>query len=158
MLMLLSFTGLFFYLQQTLFGVLNGLGKETTTLKHSMITSIMRLGFVWIGIPYLGIHAYIAGLVFTNLVGAVLNLRTAMKTTGISIELGDWFIKPIIAALSGFIAGPVIKQLMNSIIHIKSLAVVTSAGLAGTVMVAMLMLMGGFEFKDVKQMLPFHIE
>lgn len=158
MLMLLSFTGLFFYLQQTLFGVLNGLGKETTTLKHSMITSIMRLGFVWIGIPYLGIHAYIAGLVFTNLVGAVLNLRTAMKTTGISIELGDWFIKPIIAALSGFIAGPVIKQLINTVIHIRSLAVVTSAGLAGTVMVAMLMLMGAFEFKDVKQMLPFHID
>ena len=55
MLYLLSFTGVLFYLQQTLLGILNGLGKETDTLKHSMISSIVRLGFVWFAIPLLAL-------------------------------------------------------------------------------------------------------
>ena len=87
MLFLLSFTGVFLYVQQTLLGVLNGLGKETITLKHSMITSILRLGFVWFAIPVFGIYGYIASLLLTSIIGSVLNLRTATKTTGMSLEM-----------------------------------------------------------------------
>ena len=158
MLFLLSFTGSFFYLQQTLYGVLNGLGKETTTLKHSMVTSIMRLGFVWFAIPYFGMFAYIAALIITNLIGSILNLRATIKATGMSIEIGDWLIKPLISALSGAIAAPVIKPLINSFIHLQPLAVLVSGCIVGGIMVIMLMLMGVFELKDLKQMLPFHIE
>jgi len=158
MLFLLSFTGSFFYLQQTLYGVLNGLGKETTTLKHSMITSVMRLGFVWFAIPYYGMFAYIAALIITNLIGSILNLRATIKATGMSIEIGDWLIKPLIAALSGAIAAPVMKSLINSIIHSQPIAVLVSGCIVGGIMVIMLVLMGVFELKDLKQMLPFHIE
>jgi len=158
MLFLLSFTGAFFYVQQTLFGVLNGLGKETVTLKHSMITSIMRLGFVWFAIPYFGMYGYIAALFFTNIIGSILNLRTVIKTTGMSLEIGDWLIKPLIAALSGAIVAPVIKTLISSIVHPQALIVVMSASLVGCIMALILILMGVFEIKDLKHVLPFHIE
>jgi len=158
MLYLLSFTGVFFYLQQTLLGILNGLGKETATLKHSMVTTLIRLGFVWFGIPYFGLNAYIIALVVSNFVGAALNLNTAMKTTGMSIEFGDWIIKPLVASISGIIAAPAIKIAAGSVFEYKALVLLTSAGLCGGLMIAMLILMGVFEIKDIRHMIPFSID
>ncbi len=158
MLRLLSFTGIFFYLQQTLMGILNGLGKETVTLKHSMITGVLRLGFVWFCIPYFGLPAYIVALVFSNLVGSVLNMGTAIKTTGMSVEIGDWFIKPLLAAISGSIVAPLAKMLVGFVTLKAFFALFLSAGMTGGIMVGMLMLTGVFEWKDIRQMIPFHID
>lgn len=158
MMFLLSFTGVFFYLQQTLLGVLNGLGKEKDTLKHSMITSVLRLGFVWFGIPVFGMNAYIVSLVATNLVGSMLNLRTTVKTTGMSIELGDWFLKPSIAAVSGVVMAPVAKMLAQTIFHRPTMALLSSCAATGGLMALILILLGVFELKDILQMLPLKIE
>lgn len=158
MLYLLSFTGVFFYLQQTLLGILNGLGKETATLKHSMITSLIRLGFVWFGIPLFGLNAYIISLIVSNLVGAVLNMNTAIKTTGMSLEIGDWIVKPLVASVSGIIAAPVIKMAAASIFKSQLPVLLISAGLCGGLMTAMFILMGVFEFKDIRHMIPFSID
>ncbi|NLO39748.1 MAG: polysaccharide biosynthesis protein [Ruminiclostridium sp.] len=158
MMFLLSFTGVFFYLQQTLFGVLNGLGKEKETLKHSMITSVMRLGFVWFGIPAFGMNAYILSLVVTNLVGSLLNLRTTVKTTGMSIELGDWLVKPLIAAISGIIAAPVAKMLAQAVFAQQTMILLVSGAITGGLMAAILILLGVFELKDLRQMLPLKID
>lgn len=158
MMFLLSFTGVFFYLQQTLLGILNGLGKEKDTLKHSMITSVLRLGFVWFGIPRFGISAYIIALVFCNFVGSILNLRTAIKTTGMSIEIGDWLIKPLVAAISGAIAAPVAKMLAGAVFQSPIPVLIISGGITAGLMVAMLILMGVFELKDIRHMIPFNID
>lgn len=158
MLYLLSFTGVFFYMQQTLLGILNGLGKETSTLKHSMLTSLMRLGFVWFAIPYFGLTAYIIALAASNLVGAILNMKTVTKTTGMSIEVGDWLIKPLVASISGILAAPVAKMVVGSIFQSHILTLFLSAGLTGGLMVALLILMGVFDFKDIRQMIPLSID
>ncbi|AGC67061.1 stage V sporulation protein B [Thermoclostridium stercorarium subsp. stercorarium DSM 8532] len=158
MLYLLSFTAVFFYLQQTLLGILNGLGKETATLKHSMITSLIRLGFVWFGIPYLGLNAYIASLIVSNFAGAMLNMRTVIKTTGMSLEIGDWIIKPLVASISGIIAAPVIKMAVSSVLNSQLLILLVSAGICGGMMIAMLIFMGVFEIRDMRHMIPFNID
>jgi len=158
MLYLLSFTGVFFYLQQTLLGILNGLGKETATLKHSMISSLIRLGFVWFGIPYFGLSAYIIALIISNLVGAILNMNTVIKNTGMSLEVGDWIIKPLVASVSGIIAAPIIKIAIGSVFKSPMIILLLSTGLSGGLMIAMLILMGVFEIKDIRHMVPFSID
>jgi stage V sporulation protein B len=158
MMFMLSFTGLVFYLQQTLFGILNGLGKEKETLKHSMVTSVLRLSFVWFGIPLSGMNAYLVALVFSSLVGAALNLRTTMKTTGMSIELGDWLVKPLVAAGAGVLAAPVAKMLASSIFNQQILVLMVSGVITGGLMVSILILLGVFDLKDIRQMLPVSID
>jgi len=158
MLFLLSFTGVFFYLQQTLLGILNGLGKETETLKHSMLSSVIRLGFVWFAIPLFGLEAYIAAIVIGNFVSVSLNMRTTMKTTGMAIEIGDWFIKPLIACISGIIISPAVKMLTISVVVSPVPVLFISAGITGMLMVVMLILLGVFELKDIRHMLPLHID
>jgi stage V sporulation protein B len=158
MLYLLSFTGVLFYLQQTLLGILNGLGKETDTLKHSMISSIVRLGFVWFAIPLFGLEAYIAAIVISNFISVSLNLRTTIKTTGMAIEIGDWLIKPIIACVSGIILAPAVKMLTLSVVVSPVPVLFISAGITGMLMIVMLILLGVFDLKDIRHMLPLHID
>ena len=158
MLYLLSFTGVFFYLQQTLLGILNGLGKETATLKHSMISSLIRLGFVWFGIPHFGLNAYIIALIVSNLVGAILNMKTTIKTTGMSLDFGDWIIKPLVASISGIIAAPIVKMAIGSVFTSPLMTLNISAGISGGLMIAMMILMGVFEIKDIRHMVPFNID
>lgn len=158
MMFLLSFTGLVFYLQQTLMGILNGLGKEKENLKQSMITSVLRLGFVWFGIPLFGLNAYIVGLVFCTFIGSVLNLRTVVKTTGMSIEIGEWLVKPLIAAISGAISAPVVKLIVSSLIQAPVAVLLLSGAVTGAMMAAILILLGVFELRDICQMLPLHID
>lgn len=158
MLYLLSFTGVFFYLQQTLLGILNGLGKEKKTLMHSMITSILRLGVVWFGIPYYGLNAYIIALATGHFLGSILNLRVATKTTGISINVGEWIVKPLVASISGIIAARFIKMVVASVIQSQFIQLMFSGGLTALLMIGMLILMGVFELKDIRHMIPFNID
>jgi hypothetical protein len=91
-------------------------------------------------------------------VGAILNLSIAIKTTGMSIEIGDWLIKPLIAAASGVIVAPAAKMLSNSVFHTPIPVLFLSAAISGGLMVIMLLLLGVFELKDIGQMLPMNID
>lgn len=158
MLYLLSFTGVFFYLQQILIGILNGLGQEKKTLMYSIATSILRLGVVWFAIPYYGLNAYIIALVAGHFLGSILQLRVATKTTGIFIDVGDWVIKPLVASISGIIAARTIKTLIATVFQSQVLQLMFSGGITGSLMIGMLILMGVFEIKDIRHMIPFNID
>jgi len=52
---LLSFTGIFIYLQQTLLGIMNGLGKQGILLRNSIVGYVIRILFVIYFVPSYGI-------------------------------------------------------------------------------------------------------
>lgn len=51
----------FLYLSTTMGSILNGLGKTTTTFLHHLAALLFRLCFIVIGIPKIGILAYLWG-------------------------------------------------------------------------------------------------
>ncbi len=97
MLYSLSFTCIFIYLQQTLLGILNGLGKQGVSLVNSIIGYIIRIGFVYFCLPLYGISGYISGIITGSAFICVLNLSTIIKTTGIMLDLRNWILKPGLA-------------------------------------------------------------
>lgn len=105
MLFLLGFTCVFFYLQSTLLGVLNGLGKQGISLRNSVIGSSIRIGFVYFIMPTYGITGYIWGIIGSSALVCVLNLFTVVKTTGMPIHLRDWVIKPGCVGIVMFLIG-----------------------------------------------------
>lgn len=94
MLYLLAFSCTFLYLQQTLLGILNGLGKQGVSLRNSMIGYGIRISFVYFFIPLFGIKGYVWGIIFSMAVVCILNLGTVMKCTGLALNLRDWILKP----------------------------------------------------------------
>ncbi len=91
---LLSFTCIFMYLQQTLLGTLNGLGKQGISLRNSIIGNSVRIGFVYFCIPYYGIKGYVWGIIASSIIVCVLNMYTVIKTTGMSLDFRNWLVRP----------------------------------------------------------------
>lgn len=102
---LLSFTSIFMYLQQTLLGIMNGLGKQGISLRNSMVGYVIRIAFVIYLIPVYGLKGYIAGMVVSSALVCVLNMATVVKTTGMVLDFRNWIIKPGIIGLIMFLIG-----------------------------------------------------
>ncbi|MFZ5989684.1 MAG: stage V sporulation protein B [Bacillota bacterium] len=91
---LLSFTSIFIYLQQTLLGILNGLGKQGISLRNSIIGYVIRIGFVIYFIPVYGIPGYVVGIIISSACVCILNISTVVKTTGMVLDFRNWVLKP----------------------------------------------------------------
>lgn len=72
--MILGFLCPLMYIASTLGSILNGLGKTNLTFTYSMISLVVRLGFVFFLIPMLGINGYLWGLLVSQLVQTLLCL------------------------------------------------------------------------------------
>jgi len=109
MIYILSFTCLFFYMQQTLNGILNGLGKEGKILRNAIVGYIIRIAFVYFLLPIYGIKSYILSIIISSTVVCLLDLSLVIKTTGMALDVRNWIIKPGIVC--------VIMVLSNKYIH-----------------------------------------
>jgi len=101
----LAYLCIFIYLQQTMLGILNGLGRQGVSLRNSMIGSAIRIGFVYFAVPVYGIHGYVIGAAASALVVCVLNIRIIMKTTGMVMDFRNWIIKPGFVGILMFLTG-----------------------------------------------------
>lgn len=108
---LLSYTGVLLYLQQTMLGILNGLSRESTMLINTFLGSVVRLVVIWFVMPILGVDAYIYAVIAGSILTVVLNFREISKITGMSIDAGEWFLKPLTASLAGSLLAIILKQL-----------------------------------------------
>lgn len=70
--MILGFLCPLMYIASTLNSILNGIGKTGLTFAYSMISLIVRLLFVFWGIPVMGINGYLWGLLVSQLVQTLL--------------------------------------------------------------------------------------
>jgi stage V sporulation protein B len=99
LLFMLSFSCVFIYLQQTLTGVLNGLGKQGILLRNTVIGSILRIAVICVLLPLFGIRAYIIGLTVSLALTECLDIVEINKMTGLVIDLREWLVKPGLAGI-----------------------------------------------------------
>lgn len=71
----------FLYLNTTLSSILNGLGKPGLCLFHSVIGISIRITFVILAIPKMGIRGYLYGILLSELILTVLHV-TALNRIG----------------------------------------------------------------------------
>lgn len=75
----LSFLCPLMYIASTLGSILNGLGKTSQTFIFSMASLLVRLGFVFFGIPVMGIHGYLWGLLASQAIQTILCMLAVRK-------------------------------------------------------------------------------
>lgn len=75
----LSFLCPLMYIASTLGSILNGLGKTSQTFIFSMASLLVRLGFVFFGIPVMGIHGYLWGLLASQAIQTILCMFAVRK-------------------------------------------------------------------------------
>ena len=84
----------FLYLATTMGSVLNGLGKTTITFKNNCISLLIRLCFVFWGIPQFGIHACLWGMLVSEILLVLLHGYALQRQVGFSIDAWDMLVKP----------------------------------------------------------------
>ncbi|HHV30232.1 MAG TPA: stage V sporulation protein B [Clostridium sp.] len=107
---LLSFTGIFIYLQQTLLGIMNGLGKQGILLRNSIVGYAIRIVFVIYCIPVYGIAGYIAGMVISSICVCILDVSTVVKTTGMALDFRNWILKPGLVGIIMLLIGKYVQS------------------------------------------------
>jgi len=139
LLFMMSFSCVFVYLQQTLTGVLNGLGRQGILLRNTIIGSIMRIAAVCFLIPAFGIKSYILGFTISLIVAECLNLITINKITGLVFDLRGWLLKPGLIGVVMLLAGRYINAFFG-IFHLGTEAV-TFLTLAANLFIAVFLMM-----------------
>lgn len=147
LLYMLSFSCVFIYLQQTLMGVLNGLGRQGALLRNTVIGSAIRIGFVCFMIPAYGIRSYIWGLVAGFMVTAALNLLTINRLTGLVMDIRNWLLKPGLVCLIMVLTGKYILVFFDMIVESGSLKLLLTLAVNVTAAL-LLMVMAGVLDRD----------
>jgi stage V sporulation protein B len=146
---LLAYTSIFVYLQQTLLGILNGLGKQGISLRNSLIGYFIRIGFVIFTIPVFGTKGYIWGIVASSAFVCVLNLYTVIKNTGMTLDLGNWIIKPGIVGLVMMFIGKYIYSFFDIFNFGNTWTMVFTLAGSIAIAIALMVVMGVLEKEEV---------
>lgn len=87
----------FIYLQVTLSGILNGLGKQLYIFTVNLLSSLFNIGFICMFVPKYGIEAYIFGWFVSIVTTSALSLNLAACCTKIRLYLNNILLKPLAA-------------------------------------------------------------
>jgi len=100
----------FMYINITLSGILNGLGRQVFIFINSLISSIINLAFIYFLVPRFGAEAFVAGWFISLLFVVSSSLLRINKDVGIKVQVGCWFLKPLVAATA---AGLLVRVIAN---------------------------------------------
>lgn len=113
-LLFLSFAVVFLTQIQSLTGVLQGLGKPHVPVVNLFIGAGFKLVITYVltGIPHINVKGAAVGTVFAYFIAYVLNLLSVKKATGVTFEIKDFFLKPVLSGVTmGIIVIVVYRQL-----------------------------------------------
>ena len=84
----------FLYLVTTLGSILNGLGRTSVTFVQNTVALMVRLSFVFFGIPKFGILAYLVGALVSEVLLALMYVLTLRKKVDFVWNAWDMVVKP----------------------------------------------------------------
>jgi len=98
---ILTVGGIFTYLQQTTTGILQGLGKTSLPLIHSIISAMIRLPLIFYltAIPEFGLEGTAWAIVTGYVLMATLNILAIRRLTGFRFEIKSFILLPLVAGL-----------------------------------------------------------
>lgn len=123
LLKLLSIICPFLYLQVTLSGILNGLGKQLFIFRMSLLSSLINICFIYFLIPIYSINAFIFGWFLATVIVSAISLSKIKAETKIKFNFLHLIIKPVLAISSSCLfARLIVIRLINSSSTILALA------------------------------------
>ncbi len=87
--------------QSVLACVLNGVGQPRSAARNSIVCAAVQLVLIYVtvGIPGVGLKGYVAGFLFSSVLGLLMNLVSTVRATGLQIRAFEWLVAPGLAAL-----------------------------------------------------------
>lgn len=93
----------FLYVSTTMGSILNGLGKTKETFFHNMVSLCVRILFILILVPKMGMYGYLLGILVSQLLLMVLHLYNCQKNIMLTFNVYSNVIKPIFCTASALL-------------------------------------------------------
>ena len=107
--------GVLFTCWQAVLGcALNGLNKQGSAARSSILSGALQLvcTYVLLGRPGIGIAGYAVGFVASAALGTVLNWIQVRKTAGVTLHLFHWLVAPGLSALLMGLTGNLLFRIL----------------------------------------------
>ncbi len=150
LLFLLSFACVFIYLQQTLNGVLNGLGKQGILLRNTIIGSVLRIAVVCLLMPVLGIKIYILGLSVSLILTECLNLLMVNRITGLVFDVRGWILKPGLAGIISVLCSRYVYYFFRIIGFATIVTTLLTLGANVLISISLMFITGAISLDEIK--------
>ncbi len=131
----------FMYLESVVDGLLKGLDQQVSSLKYSVLDSVLRITAIFILVPGRGMQGFLFIMIVSNILTAWLNIRRLLVVTGVRMQWGQWLIKPLLAMTAGGVAALGLQRLTESALPL--LATVAVSALAGLLLYTVLLFLFG---------------
>lgn len=95
----------------SMFGILNGLGKQGIIVRNSLIVEVIEITslFILTSISFINIYGIAITSIITSILGLTLNLTAVNKAINLDLSIFDFIIYSFIGLLSYLIIGILIK-------------------------------------------------
>lgn len=115
-----------FFPANTMFGILNGLNKQSVILKNSIIISIVELIclFIFTSIPSINILGYGITMFITSAISLVINFREIKKHIDISLSGTNIIIFLLLSIFIFILSNLLIKLMLQDLFIVKNLIVI----------------------------------
>ena len=85
------------YVESVVDGILKGLNQQASSLRYSVIDSVLRIGLIFVLVPVQGMQGFLLIMVISNILTSFLNLHRLLKVTRLHMQWSSWLIKPLLA-------------------------------------------------------------
>lgn len=142
----------FLYFQHTLSGILNGLGEQMSSFRHTISGSLLCILMIYFVVPLLGLQGFIWALLLSTILVTGLHFRKVLKKTKVSFDLTHWILKPILSCIgAAFIISPLKKHFIIPYFSF-AFSTVLSILLLGIVYLLLIGALGCFSRDDLKML------
>lgn len=115
----LSFLCPFLYLQTTMGSLLNGIDKHMITFRNNIIGLGLRILFIYLLIPIMGLKGYLIGLLVSLIVVSVLDIYHLIKATSLFFNPITFIIMPVLCCIGTIAIHNLLIRLLNISISFK---------------------------------------
>lgn len=129
----------FLYLSTTIGSILNGLGRTGITFMQNCISMLIRLGFVYLLIPFYGMKAYLWGILVSQLVLTTLNLISLRKEAPFAFSFWRSVLLPGILFCAACLLGKLSENFCREILRLSPLI-----SLMGCCIIIIIAFLGGW--------------
>ena len=85
------------YVESVVDGILKGLNQQASSLRYSVIDSVLRIGLIFVLVPVQGMQGFLLIMVISNILTSFLNLHRLLKVTRLHMQWSNWLIKPLLS-------------------------------------------------------------
>ena len=135
----------------TLTGALQGIDRQMLPVKNLAIGAVAKVAitFVLVGIKAVNVNGASIGTIVCYIVAALLNLRDVKREAGVTFDIKDTYIKPLISSAVMGVSAIVVYKVLMHIIKSNAISCLLAIGFAVLVYGVMILVTKALTLEEI---------